>query len=144
VSRRVLVTLSLAALAAVAADVALLVRGGDLVLAGVTAVAVVIVVGLVLESVTQPATTWSRPVVDAPGPAAPDPGLSALRRLVTDNQTSRVADTRLQQRLARLVGARRRAGVTIDPELDRLCTEDRPIRFATAQVARIIDRIEDL
>ncbi|WP_310964880.1 hypothetical protein [Nocardioides terrisoli] len=139
-----LAALGIAAVVAVALDVILVLRGGDLVVATVAVFAGVAVVAVVLDVTSQSPAGWIRPSGPAPTEAAPDPGLSALRRLIDDNQSAKLPDDRLRQRLLHLVRARHRPDRPLDDVLTRLDERDHPVRLTPAQLAGIIDRIEKL
>lgn len=143
-STRLWAYLGVTAVVAAVVDGTLLLRGGDLVLATLVVFAAVATIGVAFEASIRSATAWAPPATTAPDRPPNDAGLAGLRRLITDNQSARVPDRTLQERLVRLADARHGPRSVGGDLLEHLRNEARPVRFSPTHLARLIDEIEEL
>lgn len=143
-SKRLWSCLGTTAAVAAAVDGALLLRGGDLVLATLVVFAAVGSLAVAFEASIQSPTAWARQPTSAPGGPPTDAGLAGLRRVITDNQSARTPDRVLQDRLVRLADARRGPRSAGEGPLEDLRNEQRPVRFSPTHLARLIEEIEHL
>lgn len=132
-------------------------RRHDVVLVTLAVICVVAALGLVVDgTASATSVSWSVDRLADARPARREATLASYERLLERHWASRDPDTALQQRLLALAERRlaqahgadhevrsERLRAALGPDLDAL-TDPRPRRLTTAQVSRVIDRIEEL